>query len=64
MRVRITAGLNLNLLQTFVRLRVGRIGQVLNVASLANDAGIAPNAANSWTSVLEASYIVYRLTPP
>lgn len=59
----ITAVQNLNSFQTFVRLCAGRIGQVLDVASLANDAGIAPNTASAWISVLEASYIVYRLTP-
>ena len=59
----ITAVQNLNLFQTFVRLCAGRVGQVLDMASLANDAGVAHNTASAWVSVLEASYIVYRLTP-
>jgi predicted AAA+ superfamily ATPase len=54
---------DLNLFQSFVRLCAGRVGQVLDMAGLANDAGVAHNTARAWMSVLEASYIVYRLTP-
>jgi uncharacterized protein len=48
---------------TFVRLCAGRVGQVLNLALLASDCGIAPNTAKQWISVLEASYIVFLLPP-
>lgn len=47
----------------FVRLCAGRIGQMPNLTSLANDAGISPNTAKAWLSVLESSYILYRLQP-
>ncbi|MFN3982493.1 MAG: ATP-binding protein [Caldilinea sp.] len=47
----------------FVRLCAGRIGQLLNYASLANDAEISPNTAKAWLSILESSYITYRLQP-
>ncbi|HEY85115.1 MAG TPA: ATP-binding protein [Chloroflexi bacterium] len=47
----------------FTQLCAGRSGQLLNYASLANDAGISPNTARAWISILEASYIVYRLHP-
>jgi predicted AAA+ superfamily ATPase len=47
----------------FTQLCAGRIGQPLNYASLANDAGISPNTAKSWLSILESSYILYRLQP-
>ena len=47
----------------FVQLCAGRTGQLLNYTSLANDAGISPNTAKSWISILEASYIIYRLQP-
>ena len=47
----------------FISLCAGRIGQVLNVSSLANDAGIAVNTARSWLSLLEASFIVFLLQP-
>jgi predicted AAA+ superfamily ATPase len=47
----------------FTQLCAGRIGQPLNYASVANDAGISPNTAKSWLSILESSYILYRLQP-
>jgi predicted AAA+ superfamily ATPase len=49
--------------QTFLRLCAGRTGQILNLSSLANDCGISQPTARSWLSVLEASYIVFRLPP-
>ena len=59
----ITVVQDLNLFQTFVRLCAARVGQVLDVAGLANDAGVAHNTARAWLSVLEASYIIHRLNP-
>lgn len=47
----------------FIRLCAGRIGQILNMTSLANETGIAASTAEGWLSVLEASYICYRLQP-
>ena len=47
----------------FTRLCAGRIGQLLNHASLASDAGISPNTSKSWLSILESSYVLYRLQP-
>ncbi|HRJ58633.1 MAG TPA: ATP-binding protein [Anaerolineales bacterium] len=47
----------------FTQLCAGRIGQLLNYASLASDAGISPNTAKAWLSILESSYILYRLQP-
>jgi len=47
----------------FLQLCAGRTGQLLNYSSLANDAGISPNTAKAWISILEASYILYRLQP-
>jgi hypothetical protein len=54
---------DLNSFTLFVKLCAGRIGQLLNLSSLAVEAGISVNTAKSWLSVLEASYIVYRLEP-
>ena len=54
---------DLGLFQKFVRLCAGRIGQVLNVSSLAMDSGISPNTARSWISLLESSYLVFLLQP-
>lgn len=54
---------DLNLFIRFVKLCAGRIGQLLNLASLANECGITHPTARAWLSVLEASYIVYLLQP-
>jgi hypothetical protein len=47
----------------FLKLCAGRIGQILNVQSLATDAGISPNTAKSWLSILETGYIVHFVQP-
>jgi len=49
--------------EKFLRVLAGRIGQVLNVSSLANDVGAARATLNEWLAVLEASFIVFRLPP-
>lgn len=49
--------------QRFLRLAAGRTGQLLNLSSLAQEAGIAQSTARAWLSVLEASYVVYLLRP-
>ncbi|GAB6282453.1 MAG: ATP-binding protein [Ignavibacterium sp.] len=54
---------NLNTFIRFLGLCAGRIGQVLNLTSLANDAGIAVNTAKAWLSLLESSFIVFLLQP-
>jgi predicted AAA+ superfamily ATPase len=47
----------------FLKMCAGRVGQLLNLSSLANECGIAVSTAQSWLSVLEASYILYLLKP-
>ncbi|MDX2245609.1 MAG: ATP-binding protein [Bacteroidia bacterium] len=47
----------------FMRLCAGRVGQPLNLASLATDSGVTPNTAKAWISVLEASYLIFKLPP-
>lgn len=49
--------------QRFLRLCAARTGQLLNLTSLATDCGIAQSTATAWLSILEVSYIVFRLTP-
>jgi uncharacterized protein len=48
--------------QRFLALCAGRTGQLVNLAQLGADAGIAQSTARAWMSVLEATYIV-RLIP-
>lgn len=47
----------------FLRLCAARTGQTLNMANLARDAGVAPNTAKAWLSVLETSGLVHLLRP-
>ncbi len=54
---------DINAFIQFVQLCAGRTGQLVNFTSLANDAGISPNTAKAWLSILESSYILYRLQP-
>ncbi len=48
---------------TFVRLCAGRTGQELNLSSLGADAGISQPTARAWLSVLEATYVCFRVPP-
>ena len=54
---------DLSLFIRFLKLCVGRIGQILNIASLAKDCGIKNATAQAWLSVLETSYIIFQLNP-
>jgi predicted AAA+ superfamily ATPase len=54
---------NLETFERFVRLCAGRSGQLLNLSSLAADAGISHPTARSWISVLQAGFIVHLLPP-
>ena len=49
--------------ERFVRLCAGRCGQLLNLSTLGADAGVSHTTAAKWLSLLEASYIVFRLPP-
>ncbi|KKP94819.1 MAG: hypothetical protein US13_C0014G0007 [candidate division TM6 bacterium GW2011_GWE2_36_25] len=59
----ITRIVDLSQFQNFLTLCAGRIGQLLNISSLANDAGVSVQTARAWLSLLEASYIIYFLHP-
>lgn len=54
---------NLAQFNLFLKLCAGRTGQVLNISALVADAGVSVNTGKTWLSVLEASYIVFRLQP-
>ena len=49
--------------ERFVQLCAGRVAQLLNFQSLANDVGIAQPTVRDWVSVLEASYVLFKLPP-
>ena len=52
---------DLAMFQRFVELCAGRTGQLLNYSSLAADCGISQPTAKAWLSVLEATFVVFRL---
>lgn len=54
---------DLKLFRNFISLCAARVGQLLNLNSLANECGISQPTAKSWISVLETSYIIYLLQP-
>lgn len=54
---------DLSTFRRFMRLCAGRVGQLLNIASLAVDCGIDQRTAKAWLSVLEATYIIFKLEP-
>ena len=54
---------NLSSFQRFVRLCAGRVGQLVNLTSLGADAGVSHTTARQWLTILEASYIVFQLSP-
>jgi len=47
----------------FIQLCAGRSGQLLNISSLATEAGIAYNTCKSWLSYLTTGYIIHLLQP-
>lgn len=47
--------------QRFAQLCAGRTAQLLNLSSLAADCGISQPTARAWLSVLETSFLVFRL---
>ena len=49
--------------EKFMVLLAGRTGQLLNLSSLAAEVGISSTTLEGWLSLLEASYVCFRLRP-
>lgn len=49
--------------QKFMRLCAARIGQLLNLTSLATDSGLTLQTVKSWLSILEATYVIFLVQP-
>ncbi len=47
----------------FLRSTAARTAQLLNIADMARDVGVAPNTAKHWLSILQASGLVWLLEP-
>lgn len=54
---------DLGLFQRFLTHLASRIGQLLNISSLAADTGVSQQTARNWMMLLEASFIIFRLPP-
>ncbi|QPK93903.1 ATP-binding protein [Actinomyces sp. zg-332] len=54
---------NLDKFLRFLTLLAGRVGQVVNLSALSGEVGVSSTTLSEWLSVLEASYILYRLKP-
>ncbi len=49
--------------QVFIRLCAGRTGTEFNASALSNEVGVSVPTIHEWLSTLEASYIVFRISP-
>lgn len=54
---------DLSQFQRFLTLLAGRVGQIVNLASLGNDVGASGTTIRNWLSVLKASFVVFELPP-
>ncbi len=54
---------NTALFQRFLSLCAGNIGQLFNASRISNDCGLNHGTISSWLSILETSYITFRLPP-
>jgi len=52
-----------SLFEKFMKLLAGRAGQLMDYTSLANDVGVNAKTIKHWLSILEASFVVYKLSP-
>ena len=52
-----------SLFDKFMRLLAGRTGQIMNYQSLASDVGVDGKTIKEWLSILEASFVVFKLSP-
>ncbi len=49
--------------ETYIQRDVRQLAELRNLSSLSNDVGVSQTTAREWLSILQASYIVFLLTP-
>lgn len=54
---------NLTKFDTFMRLLAGRVGSEFNASSISAEIGVSAKTIAQWSSILEASFIVFPLRP-
>ena len=52
---------NISAFENFIKLCAANIGQLLDYTRFSNDIGVDQNTIKSWISILEASFICFRL---
>jgi len=52
-----------SLFEKMMKLLSGRVGQLMDYSSLANDVGIDAKTIRNWLSILEASFLIFKLPP-
>ena len=52
---------DLSAFEMFIKMLVGRVGQLIKLSALSNDIGVSSQTLSQWLSVLEASFIIFRL---
>jgi predicted AAA+ superfamily ATPase len=54
---------DLDLFQKFIKLLAGRVGQLFNQSSLGNELDLDNKTINSWFTLLETSFLTFKLQP-
>ena len=54
---------DLSQFQNFVKLCAARVGHLVNLTSIGSEVGISSHTAKEWVSILEASFILFRIQP-
>ncbi len=54
---------DINKFQLFIRLCAGRTGSEFNASALSGEIGVSYHTIQQWLSVLEASFVLFRLPP-
>ncbi|SCA64189.1 Uncharacterized protein Mb2031c [Chlamydiales bacterium SCGC AG-110-P3] len=54
---------DLSQFQRFVRLCAGRIGHLVNFEGLSSEVGVSSHTIKNWISILETSFVTFRLAP-
>lgn len=54
---------DITLFEKLLKLLAGRVGRLIEYSSLANDVGVDAKTIRSWLSILEASFLLFRLPP-
>ncbi|MBN1327686.1 MAG: ATP-binding protein [Candidatus Cloacimonetes bacterium] len=54
---------NLTLFQNFLKVCAARTGSILNKTAISNEVGVSSKTVEEWLSILEASFLIYRMPP-